>query len=173
MAYDGTDAPLTQIPKDYWLGGDFDPLHCLIEDAPSGCCTQPDAGVDELNITVYQDVQVNKFKIENKWPRRGRNGTRIARALNIGQFYAEAVDLRNHAVSLRVLDAATESKMDELQCKLVEEIRKLAPERSINLDTLNQFDIGQLPPTVLQDPKRTLEFSELLRRVMNILEDYK
>ncbi len=63
--------------------------------------------------------------------------------------------------------------MDELQCKLIEEIRKLAPERSINLDTLNQFDIGQLPPTVLQDPKRTLEFSELLRRVMNILEDYK
>ena len=68
LTYDGTDAPLTQISRDYWLTGDFDPLHCLMPDAPNRCRTQPDAGVDSATFTTFQDVQVCRQQIEATWP---------------------------------------------------------------------------------------------------------
>ena len=98
--------------------------------------------------------------------------SRTLRAQRIGEIYAEAVNLRNRAASLRVLDAETESKMDDLQRKLVKEIRLLAPERSINLETLNIYDPGKHPRMYLKDPKRALEFSEFLLRVMNIFDGH-
>ena len=100
-------------------------------------------------------------------------GRQKKRARIIGGLYAEAVKLRNHAMSLRVLDAGTETKMDELQEELVERMRDLTPEQAINLDTLNLYDQAAHPRMALQDPKRTLEFSELLLRIKKILERYR
>ncbi len=100
-------------------------------------------------------------------------GRQKKRARTIGKLYAEAVALRNRAASLRVLNAATEARMDELQEQLVDKIRDLAPEQAINLDTLNTYDPADHPRMVLQDPKRTLEFSELLLRTKKILEGYR
>lgn len=99
--------------------------------------------------------------------------SREERAHKIGDLYARAVALRNHAASLRVLDAETESRMDELQSQLIEKMGEIAPEASINLNTLNVYDVSKHPSMALQDPKKALEFSEFLRRVMKILEDYK
>ena len=90
----------------------------------------------------------------------------------IAYLYPQAVELRNHAASLRVLDAETQSKMDELQHQLLERVRKIAPRQAINLATLNTYDPRNHPRMALQDPKRTLEFSEFLRRVMTILESH-
>ena len=101
------------------------------------------------------------------------SGRQKKRARIIGKLYAEAVALRNHAASLRVLDAATLAKMETVQEQLVEKIRDLAPEQAINLDTLNLYDPGKHIQMALQDPKRTLEFSELLLRIKKILEGYR
>ena len=98
---------------------------------------------------------------------------RKARTGRIGDLYAEAVELRNHCATLRVLDVASEAKMDELQAQLKKEIRTFAPERTINLDTLNMYNRQIHPKMVLQDPERTLQFSEFLRRVSFILNDVK
>lgn len=173
LTYDGTDTPLIPISKDYWIDGDFDPIHCLLEDAPSGCRTQPDAGVDESEFTTYQDVRVNLSQIQSRWHKIGPETERQLRAFRISNLYAEGVELRNRAASLRVLDAATQARMDELQEWLAKEMRDLAPEQAINLDTLNTYKLEDHPPMVLQDSKRTLEFSEFLRRVQHILAGYK
>lgn len=98
---------------------------------------------------------------------------RQERALRISGIYAEGVKVRNRAASLQALDAAAQAEMDELQEKLVEQIREIAPERAINLDTLNSYDPGDHPTMKLDDPKRALEFSELLLRVKKILAEYQ
>lgn len=76
LMYDGTDPPITQINKEYWLSGDFDPLHCLLSDVPNGCRTQPDAGVNQSSFVIYQDVRVNSRQLESRWPQRQAKGTR-------------------------------------------------------------------------------------------------
>ena len=99
---------------------------------------------------------------------------RRIKANYISGIYAEAVEVRNNAFSLRVLDGATETKMDDLQSQLLGEIRDLAPERSINLETINTYYQANHPSCLLQEPSRTwaMVFSEFLRRVMKILDDY-
>ncbi|MCH8112735.1 MAG: ParA family protein [Proteobacteria bacterium] len=98
---------------------------------------------------------------------------RKARTGRIGDLYAEAVEFRNHCATLRVLDVASEAKMDDLQAQLKKEIRIFAPERAINLDTLNMYNPQIHPKMVLEDPERTLQFSEFLRRVSLILDDVR
>lgn len=125
---------------------------------------------------LYEDLQIRRSDLSRRITELKDLGAALSReerARKIGKIYAEAVELRNRAALLQVLDAATESKMDDLQGKLTEEIRELAPEQTINLDTLNLYDWRNHPLMNLTDPKRTLEFSECLRRVMKILEDYK
>lgn len=96
-----------------------------------------------------------------------------AKALRIGEFYAAGVELRNNAATLRVLDHSTEKKMDVLQGQLLDQMRDLAPIQAITLETLNIYDPSKHPQMNLQDPKRTLEFSEFLLRVGRILERYE
>lgn len=102
-------------------------------------------------------------------------GARKTRTQKISALYAQAVKLRNRAFSLRVLDAATETRINEIQEQLTEQMRDLAPERSINLETINTYSEGDHPHCVLQEPSRTraMIFSEVLLRVKKILEDYK
>ena len=129
-----------------------------------------------VNRNLYEDLQIRRSDLLRRITElkdQSETLAREARARKIDGLYARAVALRNHAASLRVLDADTESKMAELQDQLIEEMRELAPERSIVLATLNVYDPSKHPKMSLQDPKRTLEFSEFLLRVMNILADYK
>lgn len=103
-----------------------------------------------------------------------QNGARRTRARKISDLYAQAVELRNRAFSLRVLDAATESRMNKIQGQLTEEMRDLAPEQSINLETINTYNEGDHLSCALQESGRTqaMVFSEVLLRVKKILEDY-
>ncbi len=96
-----------------------------------------------------------------------------SKAHKISKLYAEGVELRNRAASLRVLDVASETKMNEIQAQLLEQMRDLAPIQAITLETLNIYNPNNHPKMILQDPKRTLEFSEFLLRVERILERYK
>ncbi len=100
---------------------------------------------------------------------------RKKRASHVGDLYAEAVELRNNAFSLKVLDAKSERQMGELKNQLLVEMRDLAPEQSITLETINVFHESDQPPCLLQelDRPRAMGFSEFLRRVMGILGDYK
>ena len=101
--------------------------------------------------------------------------SREERASKINELHAQAVKLRNHAFSLRVLDPTTESKKDTIQEQLTELMRDLAPKRSINLETSNIYNEYDHPTCLLQEPGRTraMVFSEFLRRIMRILNDYK
>lgn len=99
---------------------------------------------------------------------------RSTRALEISELYGQGVALRNRAASLRILDAATEAKMDNLQPKLKELMREIVPEQTINLDILNIYDSQEhLMLRRLQNPKRAYEFSEFLLRIKKILEKYQ
>ena len=100
---------------------------------------------------------------------------RKKKAEYISGIYAESVEVRNIAFSLQVLNSITRDKMNDLQPQLLNEIRDLAPERSINLDTINFYNENDQPPCLLSEPDRTqaMAFSDVLRRVMKILDDYK
>lgn len=99
---------------------------------------------------------------------------RKRRTSYVRDIYAEAVKLRNTAFSLRVLDAKSERQMDSIEEQLVAEMYDLAPERSINLETINTFNERDHPPCLLQELNRgrALAFSEVLARVMKILGEY-
>lgn len=122
------------------------------------------ASVGLIVFSVYEWL-----RIFAGWWRGKRHATNRIR--EIDSLYAKAVEVRNKAASLRVLDAATESKMNELQDQLLQRMREVAPMRAINLNTLNTFDPRNHPRMLLQDPLRTLVFSEFLLRVKAILDD--
>ncbi len=102
----------------------------------------------------------------------GSAGTHLRqdRAARIDRLYADAVALRNHVFSLRVVDAVSEQKMDEIKRGLLEEMRHLAPERAINLNTINTWNPSDQPRCLLQYPNKAMIFSEFLRRVAGVLE---
>lgn len=97
------------------------------------------------------------------------------KARKIDEIYAEAVNVRNNAFTLRGLDHATRTKMDDLQSKLLSEMRDIEPFKSINLNTINKYNEHDHPPCILQvsDRPRAMAFSEFLIRVMRILDDYR
>jgi len=128
------------------------------------------------NTVLYENLQIKRSDLSLRIAElRDLCATlsRENRANRISEIYAEAVELRNRCASLRVLSAADESTMDDLQNRLIVQMRDLAPEQAINLVTLNTYDPRHHPQMVLQDPKRTLEFSELLLRIKKILERYR
>jgi hypothetical protein len=100
-------------------------------------------------------------------------GDRQSKASEIGRLYARAVALRNHAASLRVMDAATESEMNEIQGQLIINVRDISPEQTINLETLNIYDRKNHPMLFRLNSNRAFEFSEFLRRIQMILEKYQ
>jgi hypothetical protein len=123
---------------------------------------------------LYEDLQIRHSDLSRRIKELRELSQRTAResqVQKIDDLYAQAVELRNHAASLRVLDAATEAKMNALQSQLVEEIRKLEPLRAINLRTINTYDWRDHPIMNLQDAERTLQFSEVLLRIREIIDD--
>ena len=94
---------------------------------------------------------------------------------NIGELYDNAVELRNSVSNLGGLDRNSLLRIEELQEQLISEIHDLAPERANNLRTmLNILNINHHVCLIqVSNRTRALVFSEFLRRVAEILENYK
>lgn len=122
---------------------------------------------------LYEDLQIKRSDILRRITELKDLSVTLSReelAGKLNRIYAEAVGLRNHAASLRIVDAATEARMDELQGQLIELIEEITPLKAINLHTLNTYDPSNHIQMLCQNPKRTLEFSELLRRIQHIID---
>ncbi len=125
---------------------------------------------------LYEDLQIRRSDLLRRITELKDLGaplSREERARKISEIYGDAVALRNNVFSLRVVDAASEVRMNDLQSLLIEEMRELAPERTINLETINVYNELDHPLCNLQDRTRAMVFSEVLLRVMKILEGYK
>ncbi len=125
---------------------------------------------------LYEDLQIRRSDLLRRITELKDLGAALSReerARKISKIYGNAVALRNHVFSLRVVDAASEVRMNDFQSLLIEEMRELAPERTINLETINVYNELDHPLCNLQDRTRAMVFSEVLLRVKRILEDYK
>ena len=125
---------------------------------------------------LYEDLQLRRSDLLRRITELKDLGAALSRekrARKISEIYGPAVELRNHVFSLRVVDAASEVQMNDFQSLLIEEMRELAPERTINLETINMYNELDHPLCNLQDRTRAMVFSEVLSRVQKILEDYK
>ncbi len=128
------------------------------------------------NRNLYEDLQIRRSDLMRRIAELKDLGAPLSRedrARKIGDIYADAVALRNHVFTHRVVKAADEKRMNDLQNRLIEEIRDLAPERTINLETINVYKELDHPPCNLQDRTRSMAFSEVLLRVQKVLQDYR
>ena len=93
----------------------------------------------------------------------------------IGNIYDEAMELQKDVSNLWTLDQNSLQRMEEFQEQLISEIHDLASAEAVNLRTMIQILNINHHTCLLQVSNRTraLVFSEFLRRVMKILEDYK
>ncbi len=93
----------------------------------------------------------------------------------IGDLYDEGMELRNSISKMWALDQNSLQRMEELQEQLIFEIHELAPERANNLRTMLNILNTNHHVCLIQVSNRTraLVFTELLRRVMEILENFK
>ena len=128
---------------------------------------------------LYEDLQIRRSDLLRRITELKDLSavlSREERARKISEIYGAAVALRNDVFLLRVVDAASEVRMNDFQSLLIEEMRELAPERTINLETINTYNELDHPLYNLQDRQdrtRAMVFSEVLLRVKKILEDYK
>ncbi len=125
---------------------------------------------------LYEDLQIRRSNLLRRITELkdlGAASSREERARKISEIYGDAVALRNHVFLMRVADAASEVRMNYFQSSLIEEMRELAPERTINLETINMYNELDHPLCNLQERTRVMVFSEVLLRVKKILEDYK
>ncbi len=128
------------------------------------------------NQNLYEDLQTRRSDLLRRITELKDLGaplSREERAHKISKIYGDAVAERNHVFLQRVVTAASEDRMNDFQNRLIEEMRELAPERTINLETINVFNELDHPLCNLQDRTRAMVFSEVLLRVKKILEDYK
>ena len=99
----------------------------------------------------------------------------MADKASIGELYDEAVELRNSISNLMGLDQNSLQRMEELQQQLIFEIHDFAPERANNLKSMLHILNINHHVCLIQVSSRTraLVFGEFVRRVMEILENYK